>query len=341
MTLEIAATLHRIRAIARIETLFICGDRATLGLILVVPAIQIALFGYAVNFEPRDVPIAVAGAAAEPSGALSAAIDDTGYFRVVADGLPKGAAEQQVRLRRALIGVELSEPAAGEDAWSSAAGSPRLVVDTSEPSAVRPAVAALESAWLRRTLHATGLDLGHAVQVDWLYNPDGRTAWSLVPGLAGVVVMISALLLGALTLVRERERGTWEALLVTPVRPGEALLGKLAPYVLLGVLQGGVVVALGHALFDVPVRGSVALLLAASALFAAAHLTLRVRALRARGDTGAGRAGRRSLLPAVDGAVRLHVPVRGHAALGAGARRGTAADALRARRARRAAAWRR
>jgi ABC-2 type transport system permease protein len=274
MTPEIGATLRRIRAIARIETLFICGDRATLGLILVVPAIQIALFGYAVNFEPRDVPIAIARAAAEPNSALSAAIDETGYFRVVADGLPSGAADEQVRSRRALIGVELGEHAADDDAWSSAASAPRLVVDASEPSAVRPAVLAFESAWLRRMLLATGLDFGSPIQIDWLYNPDGRTAWSLVPGLAGVVVMISALLLGALTLVRERERGTWEALLVTPVRPGEALLGKLAPYVLLGVLQAAVVVALGHALFDVPVRGSVALLLAASALFAAAHLTL-------------------------------------------------------------------
>jgi ABC-2 type transport system permease protein len=270
----IGAVLRRIFAIGRIETLFICGDRATLGLILVVPALQIVLFGYAVNFNPRDVPIAIARAAAERQSALSDAIDETGYFRVVADRLADGAAEQQVRSRRALIGVELGDPAAGDDAWSSAASSPRLIVDASEPSAVRPAVLALQSAWLRRALPATGFDFVPAVRIDWLYNPDGRTAWSLVPGLAGVVVMISALLLGALTLVRERERGTWEALLVTPVRPVEALLGKLAPYVLLGVLQAGVVVALGHALFDVPVRGSVTLLLAASGLFAAAHLTL-------------------------------------------------------------------
>jgi len=274
MTLEIGATLRRIRAVARIETLFVCGDRATLGLILVVPALQIALFGYAVNFEPRNVPIAIAGTATEPPSALGAAIDETGYFRVVADRLPTGAAEQQVRSRKALIGVELGEPAAGDDAWSSAGGSARVIVDASEPSAARPAVLALQSAWLRHTLLATGLDFGSAVEIDSLYNPDSRTAWSLVPGLAGVVVMISALLLGSLTLVRERERGTWEALLVTPVRPGEALIGKLAPYLVLGVLQAGVVVALGHALFDVPVRGSVLLLLAASALFAAAHLAL-------------------------------------------------------------------
>jgi ABC-2 type transport system permease protein len=273
MTTDVRAALRRILAIGRVEALFIRGDRATLGLILLVPAIQIVLFGYAVNFTPRDVPIAIAGAAPFDRE-LAAVIADTGNFLVVASGLASGEAERHVRSRRALVGVELGEPASTADAWSAAPRGPRLVVDASEPGTVRPAVLALERAWLARALRAAGVDAGAASRVEWLHNPDGRTAWSLVPGLAGVVVMISSLLLGALTLVRERERGTWEALLVTPVRPGEALVGKLAPYVLLGVLQAGVVVALGHALFEVPVRGSVAALLSAAALFAAAHLTL-------------------------------------------------------------------
>jgi ABC-2 type transport system permease protein len=272
---HIGATLRRLRAIGRIETLFICGDRATLGLVLVVPAMQIALFGYAVRFDPRDVPIAISRALADPGSALSAAIDDTGYLRVVADGLAPGAAEQRVRSRQALIGVELGEgTAAAGGGWNAAGEPPRLIVDASEPSAVRPAVLALESAWLRRTLLGVEGDPEPVVRVAWLYNPEGTTAWSLVPGLAGVVVMISALLLGALTLVREREQGTWEALLATPVRPVEALLGKLSPYVLLGVLQAGGVVGLGHVLFGVPVHGPLAWLLAASAVLAAAHLAL-------------------------------------------------------------------
>lgn len=271
---EVALAWRRIVAIARIETLFIRGDRATLSLVLVVPALQIVLFGYAVNFDPRDVPIAVAGAAARSSDTLAAAIADTGYFRVVADALPGGAAEELVRARSALVGVELGARPAAEGAAQSFAGAARVVVDASDPSAVRPAVLALERAWLRRALTAVGVDASAAAKVQWLYNPDGRSAWSLLPGLVGVVVMISALLLGALTLVRERERGTWEALLVTPVHPLEALLGKLGPYVMLGVLQATVVIGVGHALFAMPVRGGVGLLLAAAAVLAAAHLTL-------------------------------------------------------------------
>src|SRR4029079_14051741 len=133
--------------------------------------------------------------------------------------------------------------------------------------AVRPAVLALENAWLRRELSKAGGDFVPHVRVDWLYNPEGRSAWSLVPGLAGVVVMISALLLGALTLVRERERGTWEALLVTPVEAVDALLGKLGPYVIIGTVQAAVVIGLAQLLFELPATGRLTILLAAAPLY--------------------------------------------------------------------------
>jgi ABC-2 type transport system permease protein len=110
--------------------------------------------------------------------------------------------------------------------------------------------------------------------VTWLYNPEGRTTWSIVPALSGVIVMITMLLLGALTLVRERERGTWEGLLTTPVSGLDAMMGKLSPYLVLGTLQAMVVILLGHSLFDLPLRGSFALFLIAAAMLALAHLVL-------------------------------------------------------------------
>jgi len=112
------------------------------------------------------------------------------------------------------------------------------------------------------------------VNVEWLYNPTGRTAWTIVPGLVGVVVMISMLMLGALTLVRERERGSWETLLVTPVTPLEVLVGKLSPYMMIGTTQAVVVIAVARLLFDLPVRGNVWALLAAVPVYATAHLAL-------------------------------------------------------------------
>jgi ABC-2 type transport system permease protein len=111
-------------------------------------------------------------------------------------------------------------------------------------------------------------------EVQWLYNPDARTAWSLAPGLVGVVVMITMLMLGALTLVREREQGSWEGLLATPVTALDALLGKLSPYVIVAVAQAAIVIALANVLFHMPTRGNVTVLLLASAVFGLAHLTL-------------------------------------------------------------------
>jgi ABC-2 type transport system permease protein len=171
---------------------------------------------------------------------------------------------------RALVAIEVSKPGADPGAPH---GAVKVVVNATD-SAVRPALAALETAYWRSAAQTAPLVLAPAVEVEWLYNPEGRTAWTIVPGLAGVVVMISMLMLGALTLVRERERGTWETLLATPVDATDALVGKLAPYVLVGSVQAAIVIGVAHLLFDLPLTGDVTALLAAVPLYSAAHLVL-------------------------------------------------------------------
>src|SRR5258707_146578 len=139
---------------------------------------------------------------------------------------------------------------------------PKIVVDATDPAAVRPALAALQIAYWREAAQTYADGPGPALDIEWLYNPAGRTAWTIVPGLAGVVVMISTLMLGALTLVRERERGSWEALLATPIDAVDALVGKLAPYILVGAVQAAVVIGAARLLCALPVRGAVWALLA-------------------------------------------------------------------------------
>jgi ABC-2 type transport system permease protein len=272
--ISLAPRLRRWRAVARIEMLQLIQDRPTLAIILVVPAMQILLFGYAVHFEPRGVPIAIAREQAEPEGILMHAIAETKLFRVVQDGLPKGAAAALVAQHRALVGIEFPRSGAADDVSADTDdGAPErieAIIDGSDPETVRPAVLSLEAALLRRTAH-TG-PFGPPVKVTWLYNPEGRTTWSIVPALSGVIVMITMLLLGALTLVRERERGTWEGLLATPISGLDAMIGKLSPYLVLGTVQALVVVLLGHGLFDLPLRGNFTLFLLAAALLALAHL---------------------------------------------------------------------
>src|SRR5262245_52485157 len=286
--------IMRILAVARVELLHLVRDRASIALVATVPAIQLVLFGYAVNLDPRAVPVAVAGNRGDPADPLLRAINSTGYFSIVADGLTPGAAERMVRDGKALVGIEWSPHRESR----AASDPPRVVVDAADPGAVRPALAALETAYWRSIANISSVPTDSTVDVQWLYNPTTRTAWTIVPGLAGVVVMISMLLLGALTLVRERERGSWETLLATPVDAVDALVGKLGPYVVIGTVQAALVIGLAHALFDLPVTGHLTALLSAAPLYAAAHLVLGF----------AFSAVAESQMQAVQGAVLFYLP---------------------------------
>jgi ABC-2 type transport system permease protein len=287
----------RIRAVSRIEMLHLVRDRTTISLILLVPAIQLVLFGYAVNLDPRHVPIAIAREApGRARDRFRHTIEETGYFSILADGLAAGAAERMVADGRALVGIEIpSLDYADPDAPSER---PKIVVDATDPAAVRPALAALQIAYWRGVAQLDALTAGPSVEVEWLYNPDSRTAWTIVPGLAGVVVMISMLMLGALTLVRERERGSWETLLATPVDALDALIGKLAPYMVVGGVQAAVVIGVAHLLFALPVTGALWALLGAVPVYAGAHLILGF-ALSALAE---------SQMQAIQGAVFFYLP---------------------------------
>jgi ABC-2 type transport system permease protein len=264
--------LRRMMAVARIETLRLARDRVGISLIALVPAVQIVLFGYAVNLDPKNIPIAIAGADVSSVERAARIVGETGYFKILGEALPPGAAEQMVVAGHALVGIELPPP--DEEEPGATQNRARVVVDATDPGAVRPALAALETAYWRKRATTFSLDDGAAIDVDWLYNPQRRTAWTIVPGLVGVIVMISMLMLGALTLVRERERGSWESLLATPVDALDALVGKLSPYVVIGAVQGAVVVALAELLFGLPVSGGIWALLGATPVYAAANLLL-------------------------------------------------------------------
>jgi ABC-2 type transport system permease protein len=283
--------VQRMLAVARVEVLHLVWDPTTISLILLVPAIQIVLFGYAINLDPKHVPIAIAGDHDRKIEKVLRTIENTGYFMIVADGLQRGGAERMVADGKALVGIELQrDDSNGEQ--------PRIVVDAVDPSAVRPALAALENAYWQQIAELYAIGPVPSPDVEWLYNPEGRTSWTIVPGLAGVVVMISMLMLGALTLVRERERGSWETLLATPVDAIDALVGKLAPYVVIGTVQAAVVFYLARLLFALPLKGNIAELLLAVPIYASSYLILGF----------AFSAVAESQLQAIQGAVFFYLP---------------------------------
>jgi ABC-2 type transport system permease protein len=293
---RIGRRIARMLAVARVEILHLIHDRTTISLILLVPAIQIVLFGYAVNLDPRHIPIAIAGDHYARMEQVYRAIEETGYFMILADGLKPGAAQRMVAQGKALVGIELPRSDPSDDRAPS--GEPKVFVDGADPEAVRPALAALEDAYWQHVAQLYAIGPVPSVNIEWLYNPEGRTAWTIVPGLAGVIVMISMLMMGALTLVRERERGSWEALLATPVDAIDALVGKLSPYVIIGTVQAGVVICIARWLFDLPVTGDLWPLLIAVPLYSAAHLIVGF-AFSALAD---------SQLQAIQGAVFFYLP---------------------------------
>jgi ABC-2 type transport system permease protein len=256
-----SGSLRRILAIARAETLRLLLDRSSLGLILIVPAVQLILFGYAVNLSPQNITLAVSPSCAAQRDSILSAATTTQAFTVVqsSDDLPL---REYISGQKALVAVGCRD------------GLLSVAADASAPSAIRPAVGALQIALLSRLAREVIPESAADIELQWLYNPDGRTSWWLAPGLVGVVIMISMLMLGALTLVRDREQGSWEGLLATPVNAFDALIGKLAPYVILAMGQAAVIVALARGLFEVPLLGSAAVLILAAGLFAIAHLTL-------------------------------------------------------------------
>lgn len=274
--------LRRMWAIARVETLRLLRDRTSFSLIVVVPALQLILFGYAVNLDPKQVSVAVAGGA--PSTQIRAVelTQSAGYFGEVVDDLPSGSAKDMLENGQVLVAVELPNDDALFDELDDTEATDdqltvRIYADGSEVSAVAPALAALEKVfWQKRATHnvttensVSGAEQGQTI---WLYNPDKLTAWTILPALMGVIVMISMLMLGALTLVKEREHGSWEAFAAMPVTALDALVGKLSPYLIIAAVQVFLVLFASVALFELPTVGSLILFGFGALLLSAAHL---------------------------------------------------------------------
>jgi hypothetical protein len=167
------------------------------------------------------------------------------------------------------------------------------------------------------------------------YNPEAITQYNIVPGLMGVILTMTMVLMTGLAITREQERGTMENLLSTPATALEVMTGKIVPYVMIGLVQVTLVLLLARLIFNVPMHGNLGVLYLAVLLFIAANLTLGLTFSSGGAQPAAGDADDVLLLPAVDAAVGIHVPVPRDAGLGPGDRRSAAADAFSADRSRR------
>ncbi len=253
-------------------------DRLTLGLMLGVPAMQLVVFGFAIRMEVRDLRTVVLDeSASAQSRALVATMENTGNFRVVGAVSSRGQVRDAIESGRASAAIVIP-PGFARDVKRGSGATAQVVVDAADPLS---SSAALSGAALAGQVHAAELAGGGApavlpleVRVRPWYNPALRSPVYIVPGLVGVLLTLTMILITSLAITRERERGTLEQLIVTPVDKPSLMLGKIVPFVLVGYVQMTLVLVLGRLFFDVPVRGSLLLLYSVTLLFVVASLGL-------------------------------------------------------------------
>lgn len=259
-------------------------DRLTFGMMAGIPLLQLILFGFAINLNPKHLPTAVLAADSGPFvRTLVWALRNSDYFAVTR--LATSEAELRGLLQRGEVQFGVNIPADFERRLRRGERPAVLVeADATDPAATGYALAALAAlvdTVFERDLQ--GLPESRRarpgpieVRVHRLYNPDIITQYNVVPGLLGVVLTMTMVIITALAITRERERGTMENLLATPVRPAEVMLGKLTPYILVGYVQVGLILLAARFLFHVPMRGSVPLLLGVMLEFILANLAMGI-----------------------------------------------------------------
>ena len=272
---------HRFVAVLMKEFVQMRRDRLTFAMMVGVPVMQLVLFGFAINMDPKGLPAAVVSAESSVfSRSLVRALENTGYFRIVAT--PATLAEADRLIARGEVQFVLHLP---EDFSRKLQRGERAVAlleaDATDPAATSNALAALQqvsATALARDLAGSARGAAPApaleVRVHRRYNPEGVTQYNIVPGLMGVVLTMTMVMMTSLAMTRERERGTMENLLATPVRPLEVMIGKIVPYILIGYVQVVVILVAAAWVFGVPMVGSLVLLSAVLILFIAANLAI-------------------------------------------------------------------
>ena len=265
--------LSRITAIIKKEVRQLRRDRLTFGMVVGLPVIQMLLFGYAINTDVRNLRTAVANqAGTHLSRQFVAELGQTQVVDIMASVETAGELENLLRRGKISIGVVIPE-----DFDRRINGETRsavhLLVDGSDPTILGVANQLRE---MPVSFDATKQKARQtpAIEVRPYYNPERRTPVNIIPGLMGVILTMTMILFTAVAIVRERERGNLELLINTPLSSAELMIGKVVPYIVIGMLQLALILGVGRLLFDVPVQGSVVDLYLAASAFVAANLAL-------------------------------------------------------------------
>ena len=275
-------SLSRWLGIVAKEFIQLRRDRLTFAMILGIPVIQLVLFGFAINSDPKHLPTALLDFdRSEFSRSIEAALANSDYFHFVGEARDEDAAERMLAIGRAQFVVTI--PAGFARALVRGERPAALVeADATDPMATANAMSALEALARSALAHdlvgplapLAGKPGAFSFVAHARYNPEANTQYNVVPGLVGVILTMTMVLITGLAITRERERGTMENLLSTPATALEVMTGKIVPYVAIGLIQVTLVLLLAWLVFTVPMQGNLGVLYLAVLLFIAANLTL-------------------------------------------------------------------
>ncbi len=268
-------SLQRIASVVQKELKQLSRDRMTFGMVVMIPLVQLLLFGYAINTDVRHIPVGVvdlSGSAAariiEQAVVATQVVEVKQYFNTPAE------AEQAIvrgDVRAALVfPTDLSARMVREEVLA------QWLVDASD-TMISSAILQLRQMPLDQLMVDPALHRAThqpSFEVALFFNPTRRSAVNIVPGLTAVILTMTMILFTSTAIVRERERGNLELLITTPIRPIELMIGKIVPYIFIGLLQVSIILLLGNIVFEVPINGSLFHVYAATLLFIAASLTL-------------------------------------------------------------------
>ena len=268
----------RFIAVALKEFIQMRRDRLTFAMMVGIPLMQLGLFGFAINTDPKHLPTAVIHTdQSEFSRSFLAALQNSGYFQLVQ--VTQSEAEADRLLATGAVQFVINIPLGfARDLLRGERPTLLVEADASDPSATSNAIAALNelarSALTRDLNSASSGAAAINLIIHRRYNPEGITQYNIVPGLMGVILTMTMIMMTGLAITRERERGTMEHLLAMPIHPLEVMLGKIAPYILVGYVQVSLTLMISSGVFQVPIQGSLFLLLGCVLLFIAANLSV-------------------------------------------------------------------
>jgi ABC-2 type transport system permease protein len=281
-TRGLRASLGRLYATFLKELIQLRRDRITFATMIFIPVVQLLLFGYAINTDPKHLPTAVL---IQDNSVFTrsfiAALRSSTYFDIRTVAAGEDELDHLLLSGAVQFGVQI--PANfGRDLIRGEKPAILVVADATDPVATGTAIAALQglsTSVFARDLVGPAASLApksapYEIRVHRRYNPTGATRLNIVPGLMGTILTLTMLIFTALSVTREIERGTMESLLAMPIRPVEIMLGKIAPYVLVGALQMMLILVAAYLLFDVPVVGELWVLILLTLLFIVANLSV-------------------------------------------------------------------